>query len=291
MRQRFSDLMARASHVDGLAVGAALVPGLFLAFACATGSEVSTEDVVPIRIVFDSGMHDAGAMGGRKGSGGAVTAGGTVGAGGFTGNGGTTQAAGGSGGKSSTGMGGTQAMGGTSSGGRASGGTTAMGGMGGGKGGTTSSGGTTASGGTTSSGGTTASGGTTSTGGMTATGGTTSMCPGYTTDDACSKCICMKCASQVMTCYQDTNTTKVSQCKAIQECAQMNHCASTPCYCGSDALCLNPNGPCVTVINQAANNGGPLAVQQQSGDTTTAIGRANAIGMCSTSNCKSECGL
>ncbi len=136
------------------------------------------------------------------------------------------------------------------------------------------------------------SGGATGSGGTTSTGGTTSACPGYTTNDDCSKCICMKCASQVSQCFQSSDSTKNMQCAAIQNCAQQNHCASTPCYCGANnAACLIPNGPCLSEINTASNNGGPLVVQQQSTDTTTAVGRANAIGMCSESNCKSECGL
>jgi hypothetical protein len=95
----------------------------------------------------------------------------------------------------------------------------------------------------------------------------------------------------VSSCYKSTDNTKNQQCQAIQECAQMNHCASTSCYCGTDPICLNPAGPCKDVINMAAGGTNPLTVQQMSTDTSTAIGRANAIGTCSTSNCKTECGL
>jgi hypothetical protein len=95
--------------------------------------------------------------------------------------------------------------------------------------------------------------------------------------------------SQVTACYSSSDSTKNMQCKAIQDCAQMNHCAGQNCYCGNN--CLLPNGPCLNEINTASNNGGPLVVQMQSTDAATAVGRANAIGTCSTMSCKTECGL
>jgi hypothetical protein len=154
-------------------------------------------------------------------------------------------------------------------------------------GGTSSTGGVP-TGGTSNTGGV-PTGGTSSTGGA-ATGGSTSACPNYATNDACSRCICQKCANQVSGCFA-SNYDKATQCKQIQDCAQQNHCASTPCYCGSDAICLNPNGACRQVIETVVGSNSPLNVNTASMDQNHPLYRANQIGICETSNCKSECGL
>ena len=115
--------------------------------------------------------------------------------------------------------------------------------------------------------------------------------PGYPTSDACSKCICSKCASQVGQCYASGDATKDMQCAKVQSCAEAKHCASTSCYCGNSALCLAPSGPCVDVITSVVGSTVPLDVSTASDDTSTSVGRAKAIGICSLNSCKSECSL
>jgi hypothetical protein len=277
-----------------LCVCAIVFGGAALASACAKGDTVDPEHVDLFKVPEASVRPDAGVGGkgsGGRGSGGSLGSGGSTSGGapmmGKGGSGAGGRAAGGRGEDGGSGMGGkasggAPAMGGSSSGGRASGGTSTGGG-----GGTSGSGsGGKATGGTMSGG----------SAGMAGAGGGTGgamQCPNYPTNDNCSKCICSKCATQVASCYASSDATKNDQCKAIQECAEKNHCASTSCYCGTaGALCLTPNGPCLMEIN-AAGGGmpSPLQVQQFSMDTTHPIGRANAIGTCSTSNCKTECGL
>jgi hypothetical protein len=248
---------------------------LLLTSGCAQGEDIQA---TPVQLVStDAGApHEAGA-GGRRGS---------VGSGGVPSSTGGTAATGGrSGGGEVTGSGGAPSKGGASgaSGGSSSGGAKASGG--------TSSGGAQGSGGR-AAGGSQGSGGSQSSGGSQGSGGAM-QCPSYPTPDACSTCICKSCASQVASCYTSSDSTKNDQCKAIQECAQMNHCASTTCYCGpNNPLCTPANGPCATQINTAAGGTpNPLQIQTYSMDNTHPIGRANDIGLCTQSNCKTECGL
>jgi hypothetical protein len=115
--------------------------------------------------------------------------------------------------------------------------------------------------------------------------------PSYPTANACSQCICAKCATQVMGCYASSDSTKNTQCKQVQECAETNRCASTDCYCGDSAICLNPNGRCESVITRVAGTDSPLDIQRLSSDSASPIGRANQIGLCSRERCQRECGL
>jgi hypothetical protein len=124
--------------------------------------------------------------------------------------------------------------------------------------------------------------------------GSTAQCtgtPSYPTTDACSRCICAKCATQVAACYASNDAAKNTQCGKVQACAEAKHCASSDCYCGNSLLCASPNGACVDVVKTAVGSSSLVDVLNASNDTSTALGRANAIGACSTSSCKSECGL
>jgi hypothetical protein len=270
---------------------------LGLTVACAQAQDVDRSPVAPISLadatlpppdaaVGSGGMVGSGSGGkmmtgsggASGGSGGAPASGGTPGKGGSSGSAGASSGgAPASGGK--VGAGGMPATGGATSGGAPSNGGAATGGK--------ASGGTSSGG--TSSGGA-GTGGTSSGGAGTGGGGPT--CKGYVTDDACSRCICQKCASQVAACFDSSDSTKNQKCKAIQDCAEEKHCASSPCYCNqaTNIFCEPPDGPCADVI-EASIGGNPSAitVQQRGGDSSDPIGRANAIGMCSTSNCKSEC--
>lgn len=115
--------------------------------------------------------------------------------------------------------------------------------------------------------------------------------PAYPVPDACSKCICVRCAAAVSNCHAGPNAAKNMQCKLVQECAQSNHCIGDGCFCGNDALCLVPTGPCVEQLQQAV--GSTISGDYQSARNTAQSSVANwfALGECEKSNCKSECGL
>jgi hypothetical protein len=113
----------------------------------------------------------------------------------------------------------------------------------------------------------------------------------YPTTTACAKCTCTKCAAPVASCYASTDAAKNTQCIAVQTCAEKNTCWGQECYCGGSALCLNPDGACRQVIETATGTNNALEINEMSNDTSTAVGRAKAIGSCQSTQCKSECGL
>lgn len=112
--------------------------------------------------------------------------------------------------------------------------------------------------------------------------------PAYATPDACSRCICSKCASQVATCYASNEPDKNQLCKQVRDCAQANRCTGDRCYCGEDPLCIFPMGPCVRVIQSAA---GAIDVGMAAADSQNPLGRSNQVGMCTLASCPTECGL
>lgn len=116
--------------------------------------------------------------------------------------------------------------------------------------------------------------------------------PSYLTPDACSQCICAKCASEVAVCYASPDRTKNQQCRQIRECAQANQCAGTECYCGDSSRCLTePTGACVEVIQRVAGTDSTLQIMSASNDPASPVGRANTLSMCSQSSCAAECGF
>jgi hypothetical protein len=124
-----------------------------------------------------------------------------------------------------------------------------------------------------------------------ATGATCATTPAYATPDACSKCICMNCGSQVAACYASDDPAKNQSCKSVRDCAQANRCTSEACYCGSSPTCLFPDGPCMSVIQTAAGATDALGVQAARDDPESPVYRSNQVGTCQMANCASECGL
>jgi hypothetical protein len=122
-------------------------------------------------------------------------------------------------------------------------------------------------------------------------GNTCSTTPAYPTPDACSKCICERCASQVANCYASNEPAKNDQCKAVRTCAQTSNCTSTACYCGASPTCLFPDGPCMQVIETAVGSTNLLDIQAAGDDPNSPVGRSNLVGMCEMSSCAAECGL
>jgi hypothetical protein len=101
----------------------------------------------------------------------------------------------------------------------------------------------------------------------------------------------MRCATQVAACFNSSDATKNNQCRQVRECAEMNRCASTTCYCGSSALCNPPNGPCVSIIHTVVGSTDRNDVTDAADNPEHPLGRSNAVGMCAQSNCASQCGL
>jgi hypothetical protein len=123
------------------------------------------------------------------------------------------------------------------------------------------------------------------------TGNTCATTPAYATPDACSKCICGRCPSQVAACYASNDAAKNASCKSVQDCAQSNRCTSEACYCGSSPTCLFPDGPCMQVIQTAASAEDLLGVQAARDDPESPVYRSNQVGTCQMANCSTECGL
>jgi hypothetical protein len=119
--------------------------------------------------------------------------------------------------------------------------------------------------------------------------------PAYPTTTACARCTCMRCGSQVTTCYASNDSAKNTQCARVQACAETNKCVDRDCYCGkdtSDIACLNDqNGACEQVIETAAGTTSPLDVSRAGDDPQSPVGRAALIGACQMANCRSDCGL
>lgn len=115
-----------------------------------------------------------------------------------------------------------------------------------------------------------------------------SATPAYPTATDCAKCTCSKCGSEVAACYAGSDS---AQCASVQVCAETNHCASDACFCGTSVTCLFPDGQCKSVIETAAGSTELLDIQRARDDATSSVGRANAIGSCQQTNCRSECQL
>jgi hypothetical protein len=94
-----------------------------------------------------------------------------------------------------------------------------------------------------------------------------------------------------MACFASSDAAKNTQCGKVQACAEAKHCTGQDCYCGSALLCAPPSGACVEVIKTATGTSNLIDISNASSDTSTAIGRASAIGACSSTSCKTECGL
>src|SRR5689334_19207943 len=60
-----------------------------------------------------------------------------------------------------------------------------------------------------------------------------SAAPSYSTASSCGKCTCMKCATQVTSCFASNDSAKNTTCATVHACAEKNHCAGQACYCGS----------------------------------------------------------
>lgn len=108
-------------------------------------------------------------------------------------------------------------------------------------------------------------------------------------DEACQVCSCTSCTQEVFDCRDDSNETRRGLCEDLITCALANDCTGNPCYCGTDALCLAPNGPCIPETQAAAETTDPFVLLDRNTNPEFAVGRANLLGTCAVNNCSDVC--
>ena len=94
-------------------------------------------------------------------------------------------------------------------------------------------------------------------------------------------------------------------CQAVLRCFQnpptgtpctINGNGTDACFCGtSAAVCFSTmgaaNGPCTGPVIAAAKTRIPAQIQQLWTDPGSPLGRANNLGVCRGTNCKSQCAV
>lgn len=123
---------------------------------------------------------------------------------------------------------------------------------------------------------------------------------GNAENEAHLQCACRFCSLQITACVDsvrddDGDAARDEHCRAIIECSLAAGCSGTECYCGAavdQITCLaaandgGTNGPCERTILAAGNclddpRPGDCVLNQRF-DLRTAIGRAVAVGTCTT---------
>jgi hypothetical protein len=114
------------------------------------------------------------------------------------------------------------------------------------------------------------------------------------TVNALVTCTCSNCATQLQTCVEGADQAENDKCYAVVQCGQTNGCRGTECYCGvgvtvADCLANGPTGPCANEIAVAAGCDGETDLVQQAvcvnearADANSTLGKASAVGSCST---------
>jgi hypothetical protein len=111
-------------------------------------------------------------------------------------------------------------------------------------------------------------------------------------DDECERCSCIQCTPQALQCRDGGNATLNMQCVTLIDCARASQCSRDPCYCGSADIftCATaPAGPCIPEVEAAAGSQNALDIAARQDDPAFAIGRANALGDCSLTQCANVC--
>ncbi|MBN1655422.1 MAG: hypothetical protein JXA30_16775 [Deltaproteobacteria bacterium] len=115
--------------------------------------------------------------------------------------------------------------------------------------------------------------------------------------DECKKCVCTNCTQQTLLCLNSGDSTFDEKCSMIVECGEQNACVGTYCYCGT---ALDPvfqtcvvgapaNGPCKSVIEEAAGTNNIVTIWAQQADPNVPVGRAFLFGSCYETNCLDIC--
>jgi hypothetical protein len=109
----------------------------------------------------------------------------------------------------------------------------------------------------------------------------------------CERCTCMQCTDAMLACRASGIEARDASCAAVENCAIEKMCSSSPCYCGDVPFyqCgLASNGPCKSVIEDAANSMSVTVIESQRQDGNTALGRADVLATCRRMQCRKECG-
>jgi hypothetical protein len=112
-----------------------------------------------------------------------------------------------------------------------------------------------------------------------------------------TECACSNCAVHLAACFQSAtreqngDAARDAACRTVVECAQAQGCAGTDCYCGTGVdliACAEApaQGPCAQEIATAAGCDliDALCVAAAQVDPATALGRANAVSLCTFGN-------
>ncbi len=111
---------------------------------------------------------------------------------------------------------------------------------------------------------------------------------------ACEECMCTNCTDQAITCFGSGDATKDMHCSKMADCGYQYGCVGLVCYCGTapiffDGCTFGANGPCKTVIEEAAGTTNLTSIFFQQYDGTTALGRGLAFSDCYERNCLEVC--
>ena len=110
----------------------------------------------------------------------------------------------------------------------------------------------------------------------------------------CAPCICTNCVTQTAACLNGTDPQANQKCLALVRCAAATGCRSTDCYCGAGVDLLtcasSATGSCKTEVIAAAGSSNPLTISAEFGNKASILGRADAVGSCSTASCQAQCG-
>lgn len=112
-----------------------------------------------------------------------------------------------------------------------------------------------------------------------------------------TECACSNCAVYLAACFQSAvsepggDANRDAACRSVVECAQSTGCAGTDCYCGTGVdlvTCAGApaQGPCAQQIAAAAQCDlmDAVCVAMAQADVNTALGRANAVSLCTFGN-------
>jgi cysteine-rich repeat protein len=111
---------------------------------------------------------------------------------------------------------------------------------------------------------------------------------------ACAQCTCDKCTTLALACQGASNPADATSCTAMVDCGRATGCRDPDCLCGTAtglACVTGADGPCKPEVFAAAKTMDVIEVLIRASDTNYPLGRANALGMCVTSNCAADCGI
>jgi hypothetical protein len=106
--------------------------------------------------------------------------------------------------------------------------------------------------------------------------------------DDCKRCVCDRCTSQALDCYDSGDSERDARCAQLSECGNRNGCYDFSCYCGGGA-CLPAEGPCRRETEEAVGATDLVSVLRCYSDPNCATYRARQLGECLATQCASSC--